>query len=258
MTGPTVITSEQWRAWRELRARVLASTRQHEADICRSVAEAPRLMERLLERMREQLREQAPAMAELTDEQLGLKFEIVRNIRKIARKRAIADERGHVATEAEPKLRHIQQANAEFWEAKKTKFEQAAIKHRVDLVEGAEKAAALEPAIQQLKQVIPAHIDNGSLPAITALIRLVEQADLSAHMDRAEGRLATIRTKANEKRKTGADAEVLATFRAWEKSCVGVLNGLSVSQRVEKYITTQRPTDRQRRRLHALSKAGAI
>ena len=79
--------------------------------------------------------------------------------------------------------------------------------------------------------------------------------------NRNAGVTKAARGKANSNRKSKADQEVLAAYRAWEKAVAAVLSGMDASERVRRFLKAKNRrqlTDRQRRRLRALLKAGAI
>lgn len=63
---------------------------------------------------------------------------------------------------------------------------------------------------------------------------------------------------ANDPRKASADAKVLGKFTNWRNRVNRMVESLSVAEQVRKYHATQRPPIRERRRLNAMLKAGAI
>jgi hypothetical protein len=63
---------------------------------------------------------------------------------------------------------------------------------------------------------------------------------------------------ANAPKKARADAKVLEKFAVWRRKVAAALHGLTTAQQVRKYHITQRPAPRDKRRLNALLKAGAI
>jgi len=70
--------------------------------------------------------------------------------------------------------------------------------------------------------------------------------------------MAARRKKANDKRQNEAREKALTAYRDWEKRLSSTLEGKSTSERVAAYLLTKELTDRQKRRIRALLKAGDI
>ena len=62
----------------------------------------------------------------------------------------------------------------------------------------------------------------------------------------------------NTPKKAAADEVVLSKFAAWRRKVASQLQGLSAAELVRRYHTVKRPAERERRRLNALLKSGAI
>lgn len=67
-----------------------------------------------------------------------------------------------------------------------------------------------------------------------------------------------LNSNANALRKAQVDARVLREFGEWRRKVVAALSGLTVAQQVRKYHIVQCPSPRDKRRLNALLKAGAV
>jgi hypothetical protein len=84
-------------------------------------------------------------------------------------------------------------------------------------------------------------------------------------LDESKGRDArrvkAAQKESNKNRKSKADQEVLAAYHAWERRVAAQLSGADASKRVKLYLKVkdrEQLADRQRRRLRALLKSGAI